>query len=180
MYHFVSGFTLKLVGTEVGIIEPITSFNSCFGAAFMPHKMNVYAELLNTGWACGEHGEGKRVSIRDTRALLNAALKGVFLRPDTELVNHPVLNLRRRPHRTILGKSFSRHDLIRRVRRASSNMAAAKEYHTNVWVPAPAREHHGRRGMSVLLELWSQGVTCVSRTGPMNQLYVGSYWNPVA
>lgn len=108
MYHFVSGFTSKLAGTEVGIIEPIPSFSSCFGAAFMPHKVNVYAELLtqkmsqhqtrcvllNTGWAGGAYGEGKRISIRDTRALLNAALKGVFHRPDTELVNHPVLNLR--------------------------------------------------------------------------------------
>ena len=46
MYHFVLGFISKLVGTEVGIIEPITSFSLCFGAAFMPHKMNVYAELF--------------------------------------------------------------------------------------------------------------------------------------
>ena len=100
MCHFVSGFTSKLAGTEVGILGPISSFRSCFGAAFMPRKVNVYAELLtqkmsqhqtrcvplNTGWACGAFGEGKRISIRDTRALLNAALKGVFHRPDNELV----------------------------------------------------------------------------------------------
>merc|ERR1719152_230445 len=84
MYHFVSGFTSKLAGTEVGIIEPIPSFSSCFGAAFMPHKVNVYAELLT-----------QKMSQHQTRCvLLNAALKGVFHRPDTELVNHPVLNLR--------------------------------------------------------------------------------------
>ena len=54
MYHFVLGLTAKLVGTEVGIIEPITSFSSCFGATFMPHKMNVYAELLiRNGGLCG-------------------------------------------------------------------------------------------------------------------------------
>jgi len=108
MYHFVSGFTSKLAGTEVGIIERIPSFSSCFGAAFMPHKVNLYEELLtqkmpqhqtrcvllNTGWAGGAYGEGKRISIRDKRALLNAALTGVFHRPDRELVNHPVLNLR--------------------------------------------------------------------------------------
>ena len=52
MYHFVLGLTAKLVGTEVGIIEPITSFSSCFGATFMPHKMNVYAELLIRNAAC--------------------------------------------------------------------------------------------------------------------------------
>ena len=46
MYHFVLGFISKLVGTEVGIIEPTTSFSLCFGAAFMPHKMNVHAELF--------------------------------------------------------------------------------------------------------------------------------------
>jgi len=108
MYHFVSGFTSKLAGTEVGIIEPVPSFSACFGAAFMPQRVNVYASLLNkkmsehdtrcvllnTGWAGGAYGEGKRISIRDTRALLNAALKGVFHEPGTELVTHPVLNLR--------------------------------------------------------------------------------------
>ena len=92
MYHFVSGFTSKLAGTEVGIIEPIPSFSSCFGAALMPRKVNVYAQLvtkkmsqhqtrrapLNTGWACGACGEGKRISIRNTRALLNAEIERVF------------------------------------------------------------------------------------------------------
>ena len=54
MYHFVLDFTLKLVGTEVGIIEPITSFSSCFGSAFMLHKMNVHAGLLiRDGGLCG-------------------------------------------------------------------------------------------------------------------------------
>src|SRR5258705_5385838 len=90
MYHFVSGFTAKLAGTEVGVTEPQAAFSPCFGAPFMAHKPSVYAKLLrekmekhharcillNTGWSGGAYGTGKRISIKDTRALLNAALRG--------------------------------------------------------------------------------------------------------
>ncbi len=106
MYHFVMGFTSKLAGTEVGVVEPQATFSSCFGAPFMSHKPSVYAELLahrmdahqarcillNTGWSGGPHGVGERMSIAHTRALLNAALNGDL---DTaETVRLPTLGLR--------------------------------------------------------------------------------------
>jgi len=91
MYHFVSGYTSKIAGTEIGLgIEPQITFSTCFGAPFMVHHPSVYAELLrqkmarhgctcwlvNTGWTGGPFGVGKRISIRHTRNLLNAALDG--------------------------------------------------------------------------------------------------------
>jgi phosphoenolpyruvate carboxykinase (ATP) len=106
MYHFVSGFTARVAGTEVGITEPTPTFSACFGGPFMAHKPNVYAELLrkkmehhearcvllNTGWQGGPYGVGKRISIRLTRALLDAALNGDLDHVETEL--NPILNLR--------------------------------------------------------------------------------------
>ncbi|MFP5304660.1 MAG: phosphoenolpyruvate carboxykinase (ATP) [Gammaproteobacteria bacterium] len=106
MYHFVSGFTARVAGTEVGITEPTPTFSACFGGPFMAHKPNVYAELLadkmehhrarcillNTGWQGGPFGVGKRISIRMTRALLNAALNGDLDKVPTE--THPILNLK--------------------------------------------------------------------------------------
>lgn len=106
MYHFVSGFTSRVAGTEVGVTEPQPTFSACFGGPFMAHKPNVYAKLLaekmrkhrarcillNTGWTGGPYGEGKRISIKLTRALLNAALNGQLDQVATE--THPVLNLR--------------------------------------------------------------------------------------
>lgn len=106
MYHFVSGFTARVAGTEVGVTEPQPTFSACFGGPFMAHKPNVYARLLadkmehhqarcillNTGWTGGPHGVGKRISIKLTRALLNAALNGELDSAETEL--HPILNLR--------------------------------------------------------------------------------------
>jgi phosphoenolpyruvate carboxykinase (ATP) len=105
MYHFVTGFTSKLAGTEVGVTEPEATFSSCFGAPFMSHQPSVYARLLaqkmmdhktrcvllNTGWSGGPHGVGKRMSIRHTRALLDAALAGDLDDVETEI--HPVFNL---------------------------------------------------------------------------------------
>ncbi len=90
MYHFLSGYTAKLAGTEVGIDEPEATFSTCFGAPFMPLAPTVYAKLLgermarhetdcwlvNSGWSGGPYGEGKRMSIAVTRALLAAALDG--------------------------------------------------------------------------------------------------------
>jgi phosphoenolpyruvate carboxykinase (ATP) len=108
MYHFVSGFTAKLAGTEVGVTEPQAAFSACFGAPFMAHKPSVYAKLLaakmekhkarcillNTGWSGGAYGTGKRISIQDTRALLNAALRGDLDAGKVEYVMHPVFNLK--------------------------------------------------------------------------------------
>ena len=108
MYHFVMGFTAKLAGTEVGITEPKAAFSACFGAPFMPHHPSVYAKglaekmakhharciLLNTGWGGGPYGVGKRISIKDTRALLNAALAGDLHAEGAEYDVHPVFNLK--------------------------------------------------------------------------------------
>ena len=108
MYHFVSGFTAKLAGTEVGVTEPQAAFSACFGAPFMAHKPSVYAKLLrakmekhharcillNTGWSGGAYGTGKRISIKDTRALLNAALRGDLDKGKVEYEVHPIFNLK--------------------------------------------------------------------------------------
>ena len=106
MYHFVQGFTAKLAGTEVGLTAPQATFSSCFGAPFMVHRPSVYAKLLkekmesnrarcvllNTGWSGGPAGQSDRISIQDTRALLNAVLSGEL--DNVELETHPVFNLR--------------------------------------------------------------------------------------
>ena len=110
MYHFVQGFTARLAGTEVGLTEPTAAFSACFGAPFMAHRPNVYAKLLeekmrasdarcillNTGWSGGPAGEADRISIKDTRALLNAALDGELDHVETE--THPVFGLRMPTH----------------------------------------------------------------------------------
>lgn len=91
-YHFISGYTAKVAGTEVGIVEPSATFSACFGAPFMPRHPSVYADLLtrkvaeqdascwllNTGWIAGGYGNSARIKIRWTRALLNAALDGTL------------------------------------------------------------------------------------------------------
>ncbi|MEM6618981.1 MAG: phosphoenolpyruvate carboxykinase [Pseudomonadota bacterium] len=96
MYHFLSGFTSKVAGTERGVNEPQPTFSTCFGAPFMPRRPEVYGELLrskiaesgatcwlvNTGWTGGAYGEGSRMPIRATRALLAAALNGTLARGD--------------------------------------------------------------------------------------------------
>ena len=90
MYYFLSGYTAKVAGTEIGVTEPEATFSTCFGAAFMPRHPSVYGNLLkeriakggvtcwlvNTGWTGGKYGTGSRMPIKATRALLNAALDG--------------------------------------------------------------------------------------------------------
>ncbi|MFO1141292.1 MAG: phosphoenolpyruvate carboxykinase [Amaricoccus sp.] len=90
MYHFLSGFTAKVAGTERGVTEPTPTFSTCFGAPFMPRRPEVYGAMLrdriaragascwlvNTGWTGGAHGTGRRMPIAATRALLTAALDG--------------------------------------------------------------------------------------------------------
>ena len=90
MYYFLSGYTAKVAGTEIGVDEPEATFSTCFGAPFMPRHPSVYGNLLkeriarggvdcwlvNTGWTGGKYGTGKRMPIKATRALLNAALDG--------------------------------------------------------------------------------------------------------
>jgi len=107
MYQFISGYTAKIAGTEVGLgAEPEITFSACFGGPFMVHHPSVYADLLkkkilrygvncwlvNTGWVGGPHGVGKRISIRYTRAMLNAALDGKLL--DVEYTTDPIFGFR--------------------------------------------------------------------------------------
>ena len=89
-YHFISGYTAKVAGTEAGINEPIPSFSACFGAPFMPLHPTEYAEMLsakmtaadvnvwlvNTGWTGGPYGTGTRMKLKYTRAMISAALDG--------------------------------------------------------------------------------------------------------
>ena len=90
MYHFLSGYTARVAGTEIGVTEPDATFSTCFGAPFMPRHPSVYGNLLkeriakggvdcwlvNTGWTGGKYGVGHRMPIKATRGLLNAALDG--------------------------------------------------------------------------------------------------------
>ncbi len=90
MYYFLSGYTAKVAGTEIGVTEPEATFSTCFGAAFMPRHPSVYGNLLkeriakgdvqcwlfNTGWTGGKYGVGSRMPIKATRGLLNAVLDG--------------------------------------------------------------------------------------------------------
>ncbi len=89
-YHFISGYTAKVAGTEAGVVEPIPSFSACFGAPFMPWHPTKYAEMLsrkmkesgvnvwlvNTGWTGGPYGIGTRMKLKYTRAMIHAALRG--------------------------------------------------------------------------------------------------------
>ena len=89
-YHFISGYTAKVAGTEAGVTEPVPSFSSCFGAPFMPLHPTKYAEMLskkmkdagvnvwliNTGWSGGQYGVGRRMPLKYTRAMITAVLNG--------------------------------------------------------------------------------------------------------
>ncbi|MDD3475740.1 MAG: phosphoenolpyruvate carboxykinase (ATP) [Sulfurimonas sp.] len=105
MYYFLSGYTAKVAGTERGITEPVATFSACFGEAFLPLHPTVYAKLLgdkidkhnvnvylvNTGWTGGAYGVGARMSIKDTRACINAILDGSI--KESEFDNTKVFNL---------------------------------------------------------------------------------------
>ncbi len=105
MYHYLSGYTAKVAGTEKGVTEPSATFSTCFGAPFLPLNPNVYARglgeriaqhqarvwLVNTGWSGGPYGVGSRMKIAYTRAMIRAALSGAL---DTvSYQRHPVFNL---------------------------------------------------------------------------------------
>ncbi|MFN3529219.1 MAG: phosphoenolpyruvate carboxykinase (ATP) [Bacteroidia bacterium] len=105
MYHFISGYTAKVAGTEVGVTEPQTTFSACFGKAFLPLHPAKYAELLgqkleendvqvwlvNTGWTGGPYGLGHRMSLKYTRAMITAALEGELQQVAFE--RHPVFGV---------------------------------------------------------------------------------------
>jgi phosphoenolpyruvate carboxykinase (ATP) len=105
LYHFLSGYTAKVAGTEKGVTEPSATFSACFGEPFLALHPSVYAELLgqkiaehnvrvwlvNTGWSGGTYGVGKRISIANTRAMVHAALNGDL--DDVPYMTHPVFRL---------------------------------------------------------------------------------------
>jgi len=105
MYHFLSGYTAKVAGTERGVTEPKATFSTCFGAPFMVWDPNVYAKLLgeriakhqsrvwlvNTGWTGGPYGVGARMKIAHTRAMINAALSGALATAPVQ--RDPIFNL---------------------------------------------------------------------------------------
>jgi phosphoenolpyruvate carboxykinase (ATP) len=104
-YHFISGYTAKLAGTEVGVKEPQATFSACFGAPFMPrhpaeyaamladrlHEHGVQAWLVNTGWTGGPYGTGERMPIDQTRSMVRAALSGAL--DDVEFERDPVFGV---------------------------------------------------------------------------------------
>ncbi len=102
MYHFLSGYTAKVAGTEIGVTEPQTTFSACFGRVFLPAHPTTYAAMLgkkldenpevnvwlvNTGWTGGAYGEGKRISLAHTRSLVSAAINGQL--ENTSFMPHP-------------------------------------------------------------------------------------------
>lgn len=105
MYHFLSGYTAKVAGTERGVTEPSATFSACFGAPFLPRHPGVYAEMLgeklrqhdatvwlvNTGWSGGGYGVGSRMKLGYTRAMVNAALAGAL--DGVDFVTDPVFGL---------------------------------------------------------------------------------------
>lgn len=105
MYHFISGYTAKVAGTEAGITEPQTAFSACFGAPFMPLHPTKYAEMLgdkmaknnvnvwliNTGWSGGEYGVGSRLKLKFTREMITAALTGQL--ENVAYNNHEIFGL---------------------------------------------------------------------------------------
>lgn len=106
MYHFLSGYTAKVAGTEVGVTEPQPAFSACFGRVFLPLHPTKYADLLgkkleehpnvnvwliNTGWTGGAFGIGKRMSLKHTRAMITAALNGEL--NDVAYEAHPVFGV---------------------------------------------------------------------------------------
>jgi phosphoenolpyruvate carboxykinase (ATP) len=98
MYHFISGYTAKVAGTEMGVTEPQATFSPCFGGPFLVWHPSKYAELLaekiqkhrarvwlvNTGWSGGGFGVGKRISLKNTRAIIDAIHSGALTKSKTE------------------------------------------------------------------------------------------------
>jgi phosphoenolpyruvate carboxykinase (ATP) len=105
MYHFISGYTAKVAGTEAGVTEPKATFSACFGAPFLPLHPSRYAEklgkrldqhdtvvwLVNTGWTGGPYGEGRRMDLKHTRAMVSAAISGELNR--VSYSPHPVFRV---------------------------------------------------------------------------------------
>ncbi|CAD8074000.1 unnamed protein product [Paramecium sonneborni] len=106
MYHFITGYTAKVAGTEMGVKEPVATFSACFGEAFLPLHPTLYATMLadkmkqhgtkcwliNTGWSGGKYGVGKRMSLKNTRSIIDAIHSGELA--NGEFDNFEIFNLR--------------------------------------------------------------------------------------
>ena len=143
IYHFISGYTSKIAGTEIGMgAEPEITFSTCFGGPFMVHHPLAYAEMLkarllrstaltcwlvNTGWTGGPFGVGKRISIRHTRALLNAALTGTLLKVEYKRTRYLDSMFRRMRGRAFADSRSGQYlakpgGVFQKVRRARSSL----------------------------------------------------------
>jgi phosphoenolpyruvate carboxykinase (ATP) len=105
MFHFISGYTAKVAGTEAGVTEPQLTFSACFGKAFLPlhpakyakllgekmKKHNVNVWLVNTGWSGGPYGVGSRMKLGYTRSMITAALNGSLAK--VTFIEHPIFGL---------------------------------------------------------------------------------------
>ncbi len=105
MYHFLSGYTSKLAGTERGVTDPEATFSTCYGAPFLPLPAQIYAEMLgqkiqehnvqvylvNTGWTGGGYGKGSRMKLEYTRKMVQVALEGKL--NDVETITDPIFGL---------------------------------------------------------------------------------------
>ena len=105
MYHFISGYTSKVAGTEEGVIEPQATFSACFGSPFMPLHPTKYAHMLgkkmeednvnvwliNTGWSGGEYGIGERIKLKYTRAIIQAAMNDKL--KNIKYIKHEIFGL---------------------------------------------------------------------------------------
>ena len=119
MYHFISGYTAKVAGTEMGVTEPQATFSPCFGGPFLVWHPSKYAELLaekmrkhnarvwlvNTGWSGGGYGVGKRISLKNTRAIIDAIHSGALAKAKTRTRSGLRLRRRHRVSRTCRRKS---------------------------------------------------------------------------
>lgn len=145
MYHFISGYTAKVAGTEAGITEPQTTFSACFGAPFMPLHPARYATMLgerikksgaqvwliNTGWSGGPYGIGQRMKLRFTRAMIRAAMNGLL--DSVEYQQHPIFGLSMPKScpdvpAELLNPESTWHD---RSAYKESAFALAKKFHVN-------------------------------------------------
>eukprot|EP00835_Amoeboradix_gromovi_P004725 NODE_387_length_9532_cov_0.176402.p6 type:complete len:166 gc:universal NODE_387_length_9532_cov_0.176402:1743-2240(+) len=105
MYHFISGYTAKIAGTEEGVTEPTATFSACFGQPFLVwhptkyatmladqmHKHEANAWLINTGWNGGKYGVGKRISLKYSRAIIDSIHNGTLEKEEYE--EYPIFNL---------------------------------------------------------------------------------------
>ena len=122
-YHFISGYTAKLAGTEIGVTEPQATFSACFGAPFLPRHPGVYAAMLaerlerhdvpvwlvNTGWTGGPYGVGERMSIDHTRTMVRAALSGALEACATRPIRSSASRCRRGAGRAVGDAPAARH-----------------------------------------------------------------------